>query len=109
MKSISNCNTFFISQKNNPWYVLKISITHNKKRIPLLNLLINYITARSEPQILSILDEFTFLFLIFVVIGFVILQLIFCLKYSHLIPLPEADLSRKAKVFDCKGLTVQAK
>ena len=35
-------------------YFLKISIIHNKKRIPLLNLLINCISARSVPQILSI-------------------------------------------------------
>ena len=46
-------------------YLLKISITHNKKRIPLLNLLINCISARSEPQILSIKDECTFVFVIF--------------------------------------------
>ena len=35
-------------------YLLKISITHNKKRIPLLNLLVNYISARSAPQIVSL-------------------------------------------------------
>ena len=34
-------------------YLLKISIAHNKKWTPLLNLLINYISARSAPQILS--------------------------------------------------------
>ena len=46
-----------------------MSITHNKKRIPLLNLLINYISARSAPQILSIKDECTFIFVIFLIIG----------------------------------------
>ena len=40
---------------------MHISITHNKKRIPLLNLLINCIPARSAPQLLSIKDEYTFL------------------------------------------------
>ena len=40
-------------------YLLKISITQNKKRIPLLNVL-NY--CRSAPQILSINDKYTFLF-----------------------------------------------
>ena len=29
-------------------YLLKISITHNEKRIPLLNLVINCISARSQ-------------------------------------------------------------
>ena len=46
-----------------------MSITHNKKRIPLLNLLINYISARAAPQILSIKGECTFLFLNFLMIG----------------------------------------
>ena len=35
-------------------YLLKLSITHNKKRILLLNLIINCILVRSPPQILSI-------------------------------------------------------
>ena len=33
---------------------------HNKKRIPLLNLLINGISARSAPQILPMKDKCTF-------------------------------------------------
>ena len=37
-------------------------MTNNKKQIPLLNLLINYILARSAPKILSIKGDFTFLF-----------------------------------------------
>ena len=46
-----------------------MSITQNKKRIPLLNLLINCISARSVPQILSIKIECTFLSLNFLIIG----------------------------------------
>ena len=38
----------------------KIYITHNKKQIPLLDLLINCISAGSTPQILSIKDVCTF-------------------------------------------------
>ena len=44
-------------------YLLKISITHNKKQIPLLNLLINYISVTSASNILSKKDECTFLLL----------------------------------------------
>ena len=43
-------------------YLLKISVTHNKKQIPLLNLLINCIYARSTPQILSLKIKYTFRF-----------------------------------------------
>ena len=50
-------------------YLLKILITHNKKRIPLLNLLTNSISARLAPQILSIKDECTFRFSNFLIIG----------------------------------------
>ena len=35
-------------------YLLKISITHNKDLNPLLNLLNNYISAKSKTQILSL-------------------------------------------------------
>ena len=38
-------------------------LTHNKKRIPLLNLLINCIPARAASQILSIKGYYTFVFL----------------------------------------------
>ena len=51
-------------------YLLKISTTRNKKRIPLISLLINWISARSAPQILSIRGECTFLLLNFLIIGF---------------------------------------
>ena len=47
----------------------KISIAHSKIRIPLLNLFINCISARSAPQILSVKDERTFLLLSFLIIG----------------------------------------
>ena len=51
-------------------YLLKISITHNKKRILLLSLLICCISGRSAHQILSLNDEYTFHFLKFLIIGF---------------------------------------
>ena len=40
-------------------YLIKISITHNKDLSLLLNLLINCISGRSEPQILSLKDDCT--------------------------------------------------
>ena len=43
---------------------------NDKSRNPLLNLLINYIPARSAPQILSIKVESTFIFSNFLIIGF---------------------------------------
>ena len=46
-----------------------MSITHNKNLNPLLDLLINCISARLTFQILSIKGEFTFLFLNFLIIG----------------------------------------
>ena len=42
-----------------------MSIIHNKNLNPLLNLLINCISAKSAPQILALNDEDTFFFLIF--------------------------------------------
>ena len=50
-------------------YLLKISITHNKNLNPLLNVLINYISAKSAPRILSLNAEYTFLFLNFLIMG----------------------------------------
>ena len=41
-----------------------MSITHNKNQNPLFNLLINYISARSAPQILSIKGDCALNFLI---------------------------------------------
>ena len=51
-------------------YLLKISITHNKTRIPFLKLLDDCISAKSISQILSIKDEHAFLFLNFLITGF---------------------------------------
>ena len=42
---------------------------HNKNLNPLLNLLINCKSAKSAPQILSLIEEYTFLFVIFLIIG----------------------------------------
>ena len=50
-------------------YLLKISITHNKIQNPLLNLLINCISAKSALQILSLNAEYTFFFN-FLIMGF---------------------------------------
>ena len=50
-------------------YYLSISITHNKSRNPLLNLPINYISVISVPQILSLKDEYTFHFSIFLIVS----------------------------------------
>ena len=45
-----------------------MSKKHNKNLNPLLNLLINCLSTRSAPQILSIKDVCTFLFLNFLII-----------------------------------------
>ena len=50
-------------------YLLKISITYNKNINPSLNLLINCISAKSVPQILSLNVEYTFLYLDILIIG----------------------------------------
>ena len=41
---------------------------HNQKRIPLLDLLVNCISATSEPKILSLKDKYTWSFLSFLII-----------------------------------------
>ena len=51
-----------------PCVFTKDIITHNKNRIALLNVLINFISARSAPQILSIKDECAFRFSNFLII-----------------------------------------
>ena len=48
---------------------MKISLTHNKDRNLLLNLLINCILARSALQILSVKGEYPFHFVNFLIIG----------------------------------------
>ena len=51
-------------------YLLKKSIIHNKNWKPLLNVIINCISARSVPEILPIKDECALLFLNYLIIGF---------------------------------------
>ena len=46
-----------------------MSITHKENLNPLLNVLINCISARSAPQILSMKSECTLLFSYFPIIG----------------------------------------
>ena len=53
LKSISICNTFLPFKGANHVYLLKTSITHNKKWNPLLNLLTNCISARPGAEISS--------------------------------------------------------
>ena len=50
-------------------YLLKILTIHNKKQNPILNVVVNYISARSVPQILYIKGEYTFRLWNFLVIG----------------------------------------
>ena len=60
----------FLSFKGiNHAYLLKRSVIHTKKRIILLNLLINCISARLAGQILSIEVEYTFCVSNFLIIG----------------------------------------
>ena len=76
-------------------YLLKILITHNKKRILLLNVLINCISAKSAPQIWSIKNECSFF------LHFLIIDLLNSLAnsmfgiFSFLIPLPEVFFYQK--------------
>ena len=55
----SNFNTISVFQRHIPCIFTKISLANNKKQIPLLNLLINSISAQSALQILSLEDEYT--------------------------------------------------
>ena len=91
-------------------YLLQISITHNKNLNLLLNLLINYISVRSAPQILSIKDDSTFLFSNFLIVGLCnssansLLQIILFSTVS-----PEVDLSTSEAFFYQKKLeTIEA-
>ena len=68
-KSIKILIPFLSVKRITHVYLLKIWITHDKKRITLLNSLIICISARPAPQILSIKDEHTFRFLNYLVIG----------------------------------------
>ena len=60
---------FLSFKETNHGYVLTLSITHNKKRILLLNFVINCISVKSAPQISSIKDECTFHFSDFLITG----------------------------------------
>ena len=76
LKSSSNCNNFFIFQRNNPSkFTININNT-NKNLNPLLNLLINCTSAKSAPQILSIIGWCTFLLSNFLKLLCVVLRLI---------------------------------
>ena len=67
-----------------------MSITHNKDLNPLINLIINCISARSAPQILSIKGECTFHLLNFLIISFCNSSADCLFEiFSFLIPLPE--------------------
>ena len=67
-----------------------MSITHNENLNPLVNLLINCISAKSAPQILSIKGECTFLLLNFLIICLCNSSANSSLEiFSFLIPLPE--------------------
>ena len=59
---MNNSYTFLSFKGTTHAYLLKTSMTHNKNVVPLLNLLINCISAKSTPQILSLNKEQTFLF-----------------------------------------------
>ena len=73
-----------------------MSITHNKKRISLLNLLINCISSRSAPQILSIKGDYLFLLLNLLITGLRNSAVNSLLNiFSFLIQLPEVFLSKK--------------
>ena len=75
-----------------------MSITHNKNLNTLLSLLINCISARSGPQILSKKGGCTFLFLYFLIIGLCNSSANSLFKiFSFLIPLPEVFLSKNYK------------
>ena len=79
----------------------KIATTHNKKGIPLLNLFINCISARSASQMLSIKGECTFLFLNFLRIGLYHSSAnSWFEKFLFLIPLQEVVLSKNLETIE---------
>ena len=62
MKNVSSCESFFFSGKQiTDAYLLKILITLNKKRTPILDVLINCISARSAPEIFFMKRDCNFL------------------------------------------------
>ena len=81
-------------------------MTHNKNLNSFLNLLINYILARSAPQLFSLKDGCTFRFLNFVKFALCNSSanyLLFKIS-SFLIPLPGNLFARVADVFLSKNL-----
>ena len=71
-------------------------ITHKKNLNPLLNLLINCISARPAPQTWSIKGDCTFIFLNFLIIGLCNSSVNSLFEiFLFLIPLPEVLLSKK--------------
>ena len=79
----------------------KISITHNKEQVLLLNSLINCISAKSARQILYTKDECTFPLSNFKIIGLCnYLASSFVDIFSFSVPLRETDLSHIAKASD---------
>ena len=72
-----------------------MSVPQNTKQIPLLNLLMNCISARSALEILSIKDVYTFRFLNFQIIGLCNSSTNSLYEiFSFLIPLPGIILSK---------------
>ena len=69
----------------------------NKKLITLLNLLVNYISARSAPEILSIIGECGFLFSNFLIID---LRNSSANSLFHMFSFLTANLFRAAKTSD---------
>ena len=69
LRSTSNFNNYLSIRRITYACSLKISIAYHKRRIPLLNLLINYISVRSAHKISSVKNECTFLLLNFIING----------------------------------------
>ena len=67
-------------------YLLKVLVTHNKKRIPLLNLLNSCKSVKSVTKILSIKVECTFHFSSFLIIS--LYNSLANFFYSESIPVP---------------------
>ena len=80
-------------------YLSKIATANNKKPIPLLNLSISCISARSGPQIFSIKGEFIYLFSSFLITGSCNSSANSLFEiFSFLAPFPEGFLSKNYKL-----------
>lgn len=69
-KALINVIPFLTFKGTTDAFLLKISMTHNENRNPLLCLLIICISARSAPRIFSLKDQYTFRFPDFLINGF---------------------------------------